>query len=63
MKRETGERFLTQALAHVESESIRKWATTDHNRPLWVKMAKEAAQKGYDPKRFATYIVCVAIGA
>jgi hypothetical protein len=63
MKKPSAEKFLKEALTHVESESIRTWVQTDHNLPLWTQMAANAVQVGTEPLRFASYIVCVAIGA
>ena len=61
----TGEQLLTAALAMVESESIRAWATTAHNRPLWLEIASRRAAKGgrqADVTALSTYITCQAIG-
>lgn len=57
--------FFSRALAKVESKSIREWATTAHNKPLWLKIAEEAVRREGTPcpERFAAYMVCVAIGA
>lgn len=61
-------RLLNGALEHVESKSIREWVVSEHNAPLWLQIAENAVSKGKDPQnpdhvlRFATYIVCTAIG-
>ena len=34
--------FLNAALQHVQSESIRAWAVTPHNKPIFIKLAKLA---------------------
>lgn len=57
--------FLENALARVESVSIKSWATSSHNRPIFLQMAENALAKGgqsADPVRFATYITCLAMG-
>jgi len=62
------ETLLTDALALVESQSVRAWATTEHNRPIFVQLAAGAIQSagvsGRDPNvhTFAAYIVATAIG-
>ena len=58
----TNEKLFDQALAKVESKSIREWANSDHNRPLFVKIAETFVGKDEPVTRFSTYIVCVAIG-
>jgi hypothetical protein len=54
--------YVTTALEAIESKSIREWATTKHNAPLIEKLALGALNHGTEPKRFATYLVCVAMG-
>lgn len=58
------EQLLQAALEKVESQSIRQWATSEHNRPIWIKLAELALAKKPDasPDRFSTLIVCSAIG-
>ncbi len=59
----TAEQLLASALERVESESIRQWAESEHNRPLFLKIAERAVERGKaDPDTFAAYIVCNAIG-
>jgi len=61
-----GAQLLDEALSHVESDSVREWANSEHNRPIWEKIAQGALDKNggeYDVHRLAAYIVCVAIGA
>jgi hypothetical protein len=61
----TPETLLAAALQHVESASIRAWATSEHNRPIWLKIAAGAIAKANgtpDVHRFAAYILCNAIG-
>lgn len=61
----TNVELLEVALAKVESDSIRAWANSDHNRPVWEKIAQTAVDnKGddVDPVAFSTYIVCEAMG-
>lgn len=59
------DRLLSEALRKVKSDSIRKWATSANNFPLWQKIAKDAVKKGgrlNDPDWFAGYIVATAMG-
>lgn len=58
------EELLAQALTHVQSQSIRAWATSDANRALWLKIASTALEKNpkTDPLNFATYITITAMG-
>jgi hypothetical protein len=62
----TPETLLAAALEHVESASIRAWATSEHNRPIWLQIAAGAIKKAPDGSpdvhRFAAYILCNAIG-
>jgi hypothetical protein len=58
----TAGQLLSDALALVESASIRAWATSDHNAPIWAKMAEKAVAKGTDVNLFSAYIVSCAIG-
>lgn len=66
MKMKRANELFSKALERVQSESIRKWATSAHNGPLWLKISEDAIKKGdrlNDPDWFAAYIVSVAIGA
>ena len=38
--------LLNEALAKVESKSIREWASSGHNRPLWLEIAQLYVNKG-----------------
>jgi hypothetical protein len=61
-----GAGLFEQALALVESKSIRAWASTAHNRPVWLRIAERTAAKGgpsAEPVRFAAYITLTAMGA
>lgn len=59
----TGETLFAEALKHVESASIRDWATSDRNRSSWLQLAARAAATGkYDAERFAAYMVATAMG-
>ena len=65
MARMTNVELLDAALERVESESVRRWANSDNNRPVWEKIAQRAVDKkgdGVDPVAFSAYIVCEAIG-
>lgn len=58
----TPTKYLKAALALVESESIRKWAVSRKNKPVWTAAARNAINRGADPQMFAAYIVSVAMG-
>jgi len=61
----TPEQFLDAALAKVESKSIRAWAQSDHNRPLWLNLAGNTLQKHGDAAStdgFAAFVVLSALG-
>lgn len=60
----TPEQFFAKALTHVQSRSIRDWAVSEHNRPVWLKMAAATLAKNpkSEPIRFATYITITAMG-
>lgn len=56
--------LLDAALAHVESDSIRAWAT--RQRDVWLRIAQGSLDKNngdVDPCRFASYILLTAMGA
>lgn len=57
--------LLDEALKGVESDSIKEWANTDHNRPIFEQIAQNALDKNeglVDPVRFSAYVVCLAMG-
>lgn len=62
------EQLLESALSHVESASIRAWATSEHNKPIMLKLASGAIERagvaGAEPNvhTFAAFIVASAIG-
>jgi hypothetical protein len=59
----TAGQLLTDALALVESPSVRTWAQSTHNAPVWAQIAETAIQKGQvDVNQFAAYITATAIG-
>lgn len=63
MNATTAKKFLNDALMGVESESIRKWANTEKNRPLWEKIAATYGTPTEENKlKLTTYIVATAIG-
>ena len=68
MTKTAAKKFLKEALAHVESRSIREWATSEHNLPIWVEITKGWLEKNGGPSdnnriRLTTYIVVEALGA
>ena len=63
------DRLLSEAIDRIESRSIRAWARSAQNAPIWLKVAETWIAGGKaDPSnpdtvvRFSTYIVCVAMG-
>jgi len=61
----TPEEFFNAVLAKVESQSIREWATSAHNQPLFLTdigeyMAKQGVKA--DPDRYTIKLVSMAIG-
>lgn len=60
----SGYTLYTYALKHIQSDSIREWAQTAHNKPIIIKMAKEAVKKNPQakPEDFATYLNLCAMG-
>jgi hypothetical protein len=68
MTKVLAKKFLKEALTHVESKSIREWATSEHNFPIWIEIAKRFLIKNGGPSednriRLSTYIVVEAMGA
>lgn len=64
MAKITNTQLLESALEKVESKSIKEWANSTSNRPIFEKIAQGAIDKGNtDVNRFAAYITCLAIGA
>ena len=60
----TAKELLDRALAGVASQSIREWATSPHNLPIWQQIAERAVANGKtDVHALTAYIICVAIGA
>lgn len=56
------EALFEAALERVESKSIRAWATSQHNRPIWLDIAKRYVGKDEAEIRLATDITATAIG-
>jgi hypothetical protein len=60
--------FLDSALGLVESQCIRDWVNTQHNRPIWEAIVAGWLEKLHGPirdderLRLSAYIVCVALG-
>lgn len=51
------------SILEIESKSIRAWAQTDHNKPLWMEICREAVKnQKQDPFNMAAYMVAVAMG-
>jgi hypothetical protein len=64
----TAPEFFAKALARVESENVRKWATNEINYPIMIQLAEGALKKkNYLADedfvaRFSAWIVAKAIG-
>jgi hypothetical protein len=65
MTRTEVDTFLATALSQVQSESIRKWATSAKNAPIIREMVLNyiAEKNAPQPGHFATYLTLVAMGA
>ena len=60
----TASQYLSDALDGVQSPSIRAWATTEHNHPIFLQIAQKGIDNGSpNVVAFTAYIVCLAIGA
>jgi hypothetical protein len=60
-----GEDLLKAALTHITVDSVRYWAMHPHNYPILVQIAQGALDKNsnaYSDLRFATWMVCEAMG-
>jgi hypothetical protein len=61
-------KFLNAALSRVESASIKEWAQSEHNLPVWTKIAEGEVKRGKSASKvddvawFAGYIVGSAMG-
>lgn len=56
-------KFFHAAIAGVASMSIRKWALSEHNAPIWEREALAWLQAGRtDTTKFTTLIVVEAMG-
>ena len=59
--------LLQSAIDMIESKPIREWARSEHNAPIWQKIAENAYEKNGGDRnsqlRLSSYIMCVAIGA
>ncbi len=54
--------YFNVALMGVESESIRLWAETKHNRPIMLKVADQLLAKNEPVEKMTIFIVSNAIG-
>ena len=65
-KVKSGRELLDAAIGRIESKSIRAWATSPHNAPIWLKMAESYFKKnggGEDSiLKLSTYMVLTAMG-
>lgn len=56
------EALFNETLAQVESKSIREWASSERNRPLWLAIAKGYVDKANASELLLIDIVGTAIG-
>ena len=55
--------LLTEAIEQVESRSIRDWATSAHNAPIFLAIARKSLKQGKTPPHMlCSSIVCCAMG-
>lgn len=54
--------YFHAALEGVESASIREWATSEHNRPIWMQIATKMYKQGKSVDDLTIYIARMAIG-
>ena len=55
--------LLSEALKRVQSDSVRAWAQSERNAPIWLKAAGQAVARGkVCPDMFAAWIVAEAMG-
>ena len=66
MTKAEAKKFLSEALKHVESKSIRAWATSERNFPIWIEITKSWLERGGPSEetrmRLTIDIVSQAIG-
>lgn len=64
MDNSKAEKLFETALSLVDSGSIRAWAQSEHNRPIFIKLAQNMLNNGPDGAhhKLATLIVSNAIG-
>ena len=53
--------LLEQALAGVESKSIRDWAASDHNKPVFLRMAEKYLKSKTRPESELVNILTIMI--
>lgn len=59
----TANELFDASLKLVESKSIRAWAQSNHNKPLWLEICATAVKNGRkDAAAMAAYMVALAIG-
>jgi hypothetical protein len=65
-KVKSGRELLDAAIGRIESKSIRAWATSPHNAPIWLKIAEGSFKKNGGGEdnilRLSTYMVLTAMG-
>jgi hypothetical protein len=66
MTKAVARKFFREALMHVESKSIRAWASSEHNLPIWIEITKswltKHGQSEETRMRLTIDIVSQAIG-
>jgi len=60
----TANELFDEAVAQIESKSIRAWATSDHNKPIWLKHIQSLLDEGrkVDTQRLCTFMILTAMG-
>lgn len=58
------EQLFEKALERVESLNCKEWATSEHNKPIWLKISQSYLTKNpnVEPSALTAYIVSTFIG-
>jgi len=55
--------LFTESLKQIQSNSIRTWAQTGHNKDLWLYICQNAIDnKKLNPSAMAAFMVAIAMG-
>lgn len=61
-KMKANQAFLDEALNGVESESIKKWATTPHNKRIMLQVAEQMRMANEPAVKLTIFVVSNAMG-